>query len=238
MGASLQSGLAEVLPPTEGLQLWLRADAGVNVTNNGYVTDWLDQSGRGRDFSWINEGETNAPQLNDSGISGKPTVSFDGAVQLFRNDPDVNFFASKEVDVFMVMKPAGAEGFTSLQLQMPDDKSARFSVQLFNEGSWFFDYGNINAEGGRISGQAPEGWIGTTHILELRREDSGDGTILVDSIPVGLGSFSGGLAETKAGRLALMGAGDIAEILIYNRALSESERKLLYDYLKEKYSLK
>ncbi len=238
LGASIQSGLCEALPPTEGLQLWLRADAGVSVSNNGYVTEWLDQSGRGRDFAWINEGERNAPQVSESAVAGKPAVSFDGKVQLFRNNPDVNLFASDAVDIFMVIKPTVAGGFTSLQLQLPDDKEARFSVQLFNEGSWFFDYGNINVEGGRITGPAPEGWMEKTHILEVLREDTGNGTISVDFTPVVSGIFGEGLSQTKAGRLALMGGGDIAEILIYNRSLSASERTLVNSYLKAKYPSK
>ena len=42
--SSLFAGMAQV--PTSGLQLWLKADAGVTL-NGSTVSSWIDQSGKG-----------------------------------------------------------------------------------------------------------------------------------------------------------------------------------------------
>src|SRR5437899_9425011 len=61
--------------PTENLKLWLRADAGVVVTETG-VSYWADQSGSGTEAVQFEPGSR--PTLFSGAINGKPSVSFDG----------------------------------------------------------------------------------------------------------------------------------------------------------------
>src|SRR3954468_7142344 len=61
--------------PSEGLRMWLKADAGVSLTA-GRVSAWLDQSGNGVIASQTNSG--NQPALISNAVNGRPVVRFDG----------------------------------------------------------------------------------------------------------------------------------------------------------------
>jgi len=59
----------------DGLQLWLKADVGVVLDENDRVTTWQDQSGQGNDFTGTNEAKK--PGYTDTwGPLGKPAVTF------------------------------------------------------------------------------------------------------------------------------------------------------------------
>ena len=68
-------GLPQSTIPTAGLQLWLRADAGVD-TLNGTVSRWHDQSGNGNDA--IQASASRQPLLVAGRLNGIPVVRFDG----------------------------------------------------------------------------------------------------------------------------------------------------------------
>jgi hypothetical protein len=61
--------------PTNSLQLWLRADAGVD-TLNGTVSRWRDQSGKGNDAIQINT--IRQPLFVENALNHKPVLRFDG----------------------------------------------------------------------------------------------------------------------------------------------------------------
>ena len=70
--------IAEIALPTEvpGLAVWLKADAGVQTNGSGAVTNWLDQSGNGRNAWQTNASER--PQWVNGGVGGKPVIRMDG----------------------------------------------------------------------------------------------------------------------------------------------------------------
>jgi peptidylprolyl isomerase len=65
---------SQTLTVTNGLQFWLKADAGVTVAG-GNVTVWKDESGKGNDASQADP--TSQPTLIASAVNGKPAVHFD-----------------------------------------------------------------------------------------------------------------------------------------------------------------
>ncbi len=74
-------GSAEI--PTDGLQLWLRADKGVTVSKDGTVTTWKDQSGNGHDAGsavrTVGSGTAETdPEYVEQGENQEPAVRFDG----------------------------------------------------------------------------------------------------------------------------------------------------------------
>src|ERR1039458_1219234 len=70
------SSPAQTLPVTAGLQLWLKADAGITTNSSGLVTTWADQSGKRNDA--IQTNSANAPSLVMNSLNGKPTLRFPG----------------------------------------------------------------------------------------------------------------------------------------------------------------
>jgi hypothetical protein len=71
----LSTATAAVSIPTEGLKLWLEADAGITLEGSN-VSGWADQSGNGTDAGQTVE--ANQPTLMANAINGLPAVSFDG----------------------------------------------------------------------------------------------------------------------------------------------------------------
>lgn len=61
-------------PSPSGLQLWVKADAGVTVDGSNNVTQWSDQSGNGNHLA--PSGSTRSPRYVNSGINGLPTIEF------------------------------------------------------------------------------------------------------------------------------------------------------------------
>ena len=75
---AIRSG-AQSSIPAAGLQLWLRADAGVD-TLNGTVNRWHDQSGKGNDAIQANASRQPllVPGDHLGALNGKPVIRFDG----------------------------------------------------------------------------------------------------------------------------------------------------------------
>ena len=67
-------------PPTNGLRLWLEADAGVVHDQSGKISVWQDQSGLGNDATETSGSQQ--PLLVDDSINGLPTVHFSGGQKL------------------------------------------------------------------------------------------------------------------------------------------------------------
>ena len=84
--------------PTTGLQLWLKADAGVTL-NGSKASRWADQSGNGNDA--IQPDLPRQPLLVKDALNGKPTIRFDGL------DDRLGLTGSKrmtQISFFMVFK--------------------------------------------------------------------------------------------------------------------------------------
>jgi len=69
---------AQTNPITTGLQLWLKADAGVTTNASGLVTAWADQSGNGNNAAPVNGNTTYSPTYLLNSQNGLPTLRFPG----------------------------------------------------------------------------------------------------------------------------------------------------------------
>ena len=84
--------------PTSNLQMWLKADEGVD-TLNGTVSRWRDQSGKGNDAIQFNT--VRQPLFVGSELNQKPVLRFDGF------DDKLGFTGStpmSQFTLFMVVK--------------------------------------------------------------------------------------------------------------------------------------
>ncbi|MDD5522886.1 MAG: DUF2341 domain-containing protein [Kiritimatiellae bacterium] len=202
-----------------GLMLWLKADAGIQTNESGYVTSWTDQSGSNVIAS---QGITNnQPLYVEGAINGQPAVRFDGA-----ND-QMTWSAVPAQTIFVVNRVAvGAKVYAGLIGLNNNDVGIRRenSTTWRHQGSWSYNVGDFTYQGGsafRING------YGTTTIGEdawhIVTAVKGDSTYNIDSI----GSYYGGREF----------GGDYAEVIIYNRILSFSEQNRVGWYLAQKYGL-
>lgn len=214
--------------PTSGLHLWLRADSGV-VASGGRVSQWLDQSGSGRNASMTTA--SRQPFLISNAIGGLPVVRFNGA-------------QSMNLDVFA--QPTTFSVFVFGKNNMPDNS---FSMILGPGGNspnnqlrWddgthalFIGLGN------NLPQVTPA--IGNTRAYhELSAVyDGSTMTVYRDGGFVSSTNFT----TTGPWTLASVGSwfstyfmqGDLGELIMYARPLSAAERTSVDTYLFGKYPI-
>src|SRR6185369_17071403 len=71
------SAFAQTLTVTNGLQLWLKADAGITTNASGGVIQWNDQTANGNNALQITDSQ--APLFVPAALNNKPVLRFDGA---------------------------------------------------------------------------------------------------------------------------------------------------------------
>ncbi len=230
---------AQDLTVTDGLQLWLKADAGVTAAA-GKVSAWADQSGKGNNAS--QPATDMSPELvNDAG-NGKPALRFDGADDFLEVADSDSVSIAGDITTFYVVKFEDFATYravwakTQVNQPAPNDwyalPGSGIPRAYRGDGTGLNEY----ADGGKAMPArsfviAGYGVAGTTLTHYYGAAPTGSGDILTN-IPgdAGTSLFIG----TRDDRVTLM-KGDIAEILIYNRALTDAERVTVVSYLGKKY---
>lgn len=78
-----------------GLQLWVRSDAGL-IRSGGAVRSWLDQSGQRRHLATSG----GAPTLIENALAGRAAVRFDGAADAMSS---AAFSVSQPLTIFLIV---------------------------------------------------------------------------------------------------------------------------------------
>ncbi|MCX5635363.1 MAG: hypothetical protein NTW55_05965 [Planctomycetota bacterium] len=217
----LNTAVQAAAPVTSGLVLHLDANAITGLNNGDTVTTWADISGSGNSATAIGD-----PSYHTGVINGKPVVRLDG---------DDSFLSplstTMDMSIFVVTKG------TSYQ-----------SLVRWQYTSWLvYHWGGlvIQKENGYPAGPATGLVTGQWNI----------GALIMDTGPAnGVNTYRNGtlhdtytfsnnwgpISNLYIGSLLGGGefmTGDIAEILIYNHVLSESEHNLVGAYLTVKYNI-
>ena len=223
-------------PVVDGLVLHLSAAQGVEHDNSGRVLKWQDLSGHGHHAS--QKDPAARPFLTNSGAGPKPRVNFDGK----RNFLDLEggqLLTSGAFSIFAVVRDAGHAGHRTL-------------------------FSNWNGASGNSTSSV---FLGTTAQATVRLSDDftspqplsrNDGFFLLSAIaaPQETSIFQGanvlarkgsGLAARRLDTEFVIGQqgniqgewwdGDLAEILVYDRALTDAERVQLTGELQTRHSL-
>lgn len=217
--------------PMAGRQLWLRADEGVEVAD-GRVVKWLDQSGNGND-AYANEPEK-GPTLIETD-EGYEAVYFDGTGYLVVPHDD-NLNADDSFSVVVVLK--SESGNRVMQKKSGDAGTST--------DAWYFARARGLSVGGQDTGTAiMEGkdLMVVTNILDAHAGTITfyqDGEFLyqvsevvpqvpnTDDLWLGLRDYGNPLAWV----------GEMYELFIFKRALTNEEQAVLEDYLMQKYGLR
>ena len=250
--ANVLRGAEHSLPTREGLVLWL--DAG-GISAAGKVVRWVDKSPFGNHVE--QDDAARQPVLATAAIGGQPAVRFTGRDLLDRAHFAGLATGDQLFNVLIVMQaPAesshGAQRLIDLQSR---DPGAASSAQ--RAGFWVGDQSGrrkvrLGIAGGD-EGEAPYtlAWGGSPHLVEAaytgeqtfaiyvdgRREQRAmfNGTHFLgfkEQVTLALGQHFG--LEDNAGTYF---EGDIAEVLVYARPLTATERFEVGTYLKRKYHL-
>ncbi|HEX4416743.1 MAG TPA: LamG-like jellyroll fold domain-containing protein [Kofleriaceae bacterium] len=215
--------------PSSGLDMWLRADAGISFGSGTQVAQWADQSGQGRNGSMPTPARQ--PQLVSAALNGQPVVRFGGAQSLSMSTP----VSPTTFTMFIV----GKNSLTSESFSMilgPGGSTPNNQLRWENGTQAL-----LIGLGNNLPQVTPT--IGNTRVYHAlsTRYDGGTMTVYRDGNQVSSNAFT----TTGPWTLASVGSwfstyymvGDLAEVIIYERALSESERGGVNAYLRAKYHL-
>jgi hypothetical protein len=237
---------ASTTPVATGLKVWLAADRGVTTDLNGGVTNWVDQSGNANNA--VQQVDATAePLLVTNALNGKPVLRFDGT-NGFLEVPDAGTaFLTNDFTTYAVARFAGSYPTVAQTVWSKCDYSG-YAAPV----DWWLTpstglprglRGDGTFSGGTGSGTAapPLGQYTAlgmkvtasngvmAHYLGFA--DNGSSTALTNTAnggPLRIGRRLDGLTQLN---------GDIAEVLIYDQALSATDRSNVVSYLSRKYGL-
>ena len=230
--------------PLSGLRLWLKADAGVTKDSSNLVSQWNDQSGNNYIATQANN--DTMPLWVDNVSNGKPFLRFNGTSDFFRT----NFkgMGGTELTFFIVAKGNNLQSIIRLQTQHLNGNGDPNIVYPYTLSDSSFGFIVQDPHTNSIS-NIPSGLPNNTLAIGCARykANATNGmqafvnqtmfaqttpTTTLPYEPLYIGQYNGnGLGGTQFTN------GDVAEIIIYNRAVNETERESITNYLMTKYGI-
>ncbi|MBZ4420791.1 LamG domain-containing protein [Myxococcus sp. RHSTA-1-4] len=227
----------------EGRALWLRADD-LRTADGSPVGTWADASGQG---SHATQGTASLqPVLRRAAIAGHAAIQFDGVND--RLDLASNVFASGNfpLTVFAVLQTTDTEGHI-----VGTGSSSEGFLTTYGAGLTFVAgnptvKANSNGSGLHLSAAAPAN-DGATRVLTAVAQ-SGASRLFVNCASQGASASTtnaygygrstlGASDGSQSGQSRDPFAGQLAELIVYRRALLQDERAAIEDYLASKYGL-
>lgn len=224
-----------------GLRLWLSADRITGLADGDPVTTWSDLSGQGNHAT---QSTTAAKPLYKVGIAGgRPVVRFDGVDDYLTVANEATFdmatptifvvgTASAGTGTFLgKVTFAGAVGDADRRkLNVRRASSTTFSLQSGADAA-FKASGTLSWTGFNVMSVVGRGAADYTLAVNGTAADATTPTL--DFSTFNNASLIVGASTSGAEFLT----GDIAEIVVYNRALSATERKAVERYLGARYGV-
>ncbi len=226
-------------PIQDGLVMHLDASKGLTVDGSGFVTNWTDLSGNGNDMAQATADAQ--PMRVNNVVGGKPVVVFDGSNDVLQRPAPLSAnWPTGEITLFFISKTL-AIGSNSICQTYPDDTANRFNIHLpWSDSNIYWDFGNIGGAGrlNRVIDTVDHHimWTFRSSMTESNMHIIRDGVIEAQKAgatpfnPVGKGFQLGAMGTTGWN-------GEVAELLMFNRPLDETEINDIGYYLQQKYSL-
>ena len=233
-------------PVETGLRLWLDAGARVTKDRSNLVGNWGDGSGVSNHASQTVA--ANQPVWIDNAINGRPVLRFDGQNDRLNTivPPGADDFtlfviaktsATHEIDPESITGTAGTAGQKYLFGAKASGADAGAGMSLGTNGLSIYEQGDSYMP----PLAAFSGSVGSGAVLAEVQYQAKRPTIHLNGqlVRVGLTSPRPHVfapVEIGAGDFGAF-AGDVAEVMVYNRALSIAERATVEAYLSRKYAL-
>lgn len=227
--------------PTSGLAFWVKADAGVSL-NGSAVTQWSDQSGNGRHATQSTT--SSQPILVANGLGGKPALQFDGVDDFLQFGLPINGWTG--MTIVMVSSSTGdpsggANGGENAPLFWDETASWGWTFLSPFQTSVKLRFGTTQT--GNLSAYSRPAAIGSSMTTTISKHDGATDTLYVNGSQVWsaggkTASIAGAVGTPWIGRGAgsTFFSGRIAEILVYNRAITDDERQTIETALADKYT--
>ena len=206
--------------------LWLKADKGIHLSGST-IYQWDDQSGHGYNATQITE--ANQPLLVNGVLNGKYVLRFDGSNDFLTLGNVLNT-GTESMTIFVVANNASGALLGKFDGAVTGD----YGMGIYLDTFYF-----AMAAGSNVSIVPPIGFkIFTMKIDKSDFKHYG----YVNGIIQGNNNSFNESSSTPflIGKWFSLGdtlSGEIAEIIVYNSALTDSQRIVVENYLKIKYGL-
>jgi PKD repeat protein len=221
-----------------GISLWLRADAGVTTVSNA-VSQWSDQSGMGLNVSQATAG--NRPTLvnNVTSLNNRPAISFNGTSNFLTSSMNSGL-ANSSMTVF-VIGSGGSQSTANAVYYSIGPVSSGFWLTRRASNSRIGAYNNNQLVQGTLTNLPTSGYdfrlFGVRKSLGNALQIKVNGiNEIVSTNTTAIGSFTDANIQIGAGNSGSFLNGQIAEVLVYNRDLSDLELNQVEKYLMDKYA--
>ncbi|MGZ0165111.1 MAG: DUF1553 domain-containing protein [Planctomycetales bacterium] len=218
---------------SEDLVLHLRADAGVNADESGRIFRWMDQSEDDHDAT---QSESAHGPLLVHGVKGRPVVRFDGSQRFL--DIDGQLLKTAECSIFAVVSDKHSGGHREIISNWKRGENVGSSVFLGLTGDRQVRFSDAFSNAGSIADR--------DKLFVLSAINSANGTDVFQNATM-TGRSESALPNRKLDTSWVIGQqgningeywnGDIAELLVYDRALSTTERRQVWSVLLDRYQL-
>jgi hypothetical protein len=228
--------------PASNLRLWLRADTGVTLAA-GKVSAWADQSGSGTNA--VQSMSANQPTVVANAVNGLPAVEFDGLNDYLTFNLPINDLTGMTIVLV---------GASTSPTQDGSWHGATHSAIFWNETSdWcatsLTPYSGVvkfrfgTGQSNNLPAWTRPSPIGSEFTVTTAIKNGATEMLFIDgSLVLTAGGKLGVIRGTRpAGNLGrgyndnTFFAGRIAEVLVYDRALTDAERQILDQYLAGRY---
>jgi len=253
IGTSNQATFTYSAAPTNGMLLWLRADAGVTQTGNK-TSAWTSQGGNATTANQTVAGSQPAYVAN--ALNGKPVIRFDGVDDCL-NFAGVPVNGLTGMTIFMVAANRSAQapsthadasaifwtesgGSWGTVYLSPYQASVRYRFGTTqNQSAAYPTCTRSTSNGGLIGGNFSISSVthnGTSESLFVNGVAAFNQTGKLATIAAcGSNGYLGRGNASTANSTQYFYDGDIAEVIVYNRAVSDTERQTVEAYLNNKY---
>lgn len=219
-----------------GLILWCRSDK-LTLSGSNVLT-WTDQSGQSNDLTQVGSNALPTYTATDASYGGAPSVSFtNGSTTVLGTAGNLAYSAHT-----IIVAAKAASGTVYLFVHEQDSPPGEYVYAQTND-SWFISDGSatdgVNVSAGWIISSSPQ-------VLTVRFDGNHANDIIrLDGVAQSITHASTGDPSTVTGRFFLGGTvsggggltGTVAEICVYNRALTLSEYSSVETYMRTRYGI-
>ncbi len=218
-----------------GNALWLdAADSSTLTLNGSNVSQWSDKSGNNHHFTQATG--TAQPTYRTAGMNGLNTLMFNDSSSVLTNNTLLSAanFSSQQATMFAVFKPNSDYMYSITSISPTVGGYWRYYDNL----SYISEFRNVRVES--VDLNMPTNGAAIATFVSGEAADPSGYKFLLNGIQKIAVYPNFGLPENKE---MLIGYdvfsqfynGDVAEVVIYNRALSDAERVQVENYLQAKW---
>lgn len=214
--------------------LWLRGDYGTNSTLEGAaITQWTNVYAN-NSFTQDNTSYRPIYRATTNLINFNPTVQFDGVNDYLKGNLNYGIFGSNNFTTFTIVKSSGFDKYIWGQYSYRSNSASHSIATQQRIGAYnLYRYGTNSI-------------ITTPILLGIRRNNTNNFSLYYNGINEVTNSITG-FGGNFIGNNLLLGSrgappsntlnGNIAEMMIFNRSLSDSEVQQMNSYLATKYGI-